>query len=461
MIPHRLGLLAVFATLLIGTACDSDDGLSGDDDIKEDDGRRGKKGGKKGGGKGAGEQAGGDQADEDEDGFDPFAGKGKGLQRVSIDIDKHPEAVCNDGTTPVFFMRPGAEPENWVVYFKGGGSCVTEEDCKSRPKDLKSSDPWLRFDQLTENGNPASTDGKAGGILSADPEINPDLHAWNHVYMVYCSSDQWAGDRGASDATYGMHFRGRKIVHAMFDAMKDPQIVGSSTIDNASRVILGGSSAGAAGLRNNIDRVAADLKGVDVRGFSDAGITPAITPKRAGGGNDGERDKGNARIALWNPQLPLGCVKAKSAADKYLCMEGRNILTGAHISAPMFFHMDQRDPKVMGAGGDRTREMNELAREAAAEIRDTFALSTCGGGICPAAGNHIVLNGTRFNKPSVDGLSPAQVFGNWYFDRDGPKKAIDSGADDGGKGRGDGGRTGGGNSGGKGGRGGGKGGRGH
>lgn len=348
------------------------------------------------------------------------------LVRASIDADKHPDAVCNDGTTPVFYVRRGTDADKWVLWFKGGSGCGDEQGCKSRMANdptLTSSKPWMSIAQLDDKGNASSADGKAGGILSASAAQNPDFHTWNHVYMVYCSSDMWTGNRGASPETWGMHFRGEAIADAMLDAMRDASIVGEPTIDEASAVLVTGSSAGGIGARHHIDRFAGQLDGVAIKGFSDAAITPSVTPAR---GLDPELEKaaGSERLRLWGTDGQATCAAKTSEADRYLCIEGRHLVEKGYIKTPMFHHMDQLDPLVIG----RTAREDPAVRNAAAAIRATIEAS--GGGISPATGTHIVLNNNRFNKAVVDGHSPAEIFGNWYFDRKGPKVAVEMPLDD-------------------------------
>lgn len=173
------------------------------------------------------------------------------MTRYVIDQARHPQARCNDGTTPVFYHRRGVGDgvDKWVLWFKGGGSCWSEASCADRGQNLMSATPWMHDDlmELATKGNDASTDGSAGGILSPDPEVNPDFYTWNHVYMVYCSSDNWAGTRPPSAQTGNLHFAGHYITDAIMDALQDPTRIGTSTLREATQILLTGSSAGAGG----------------------------------------------------------------------------------------------------------------------------------------------------------------------------------------------------------------------
>ena len=47
-----------------------------------------------------------------------------------------PDALGNNGTTPVMYVRPGgadgADRYRWVIYLQGGGSCTTGNECLQR-----------------------------------------------------------------------------------------------------------------------------------------------------------------------------------------------------------------------------------------------------------------------------------------------------------------------------------------
>jgi len=365
------------------------------------------------GGGGGGPRSGGDDA--------PGPGEpvpGGAFRRFEIDAKTHPNAVCNDGTVPVFYLSRGSESDKWVIWFKGGAACGDEASCRARSPALSSSTPWRRIDTLGDKSNPdTSEDGKAGGILSSSASVNPDFHAWNRVYVVYCSSDEWIGTRKASPESFGMHFEGRNIALAIVDALKDGAAVGRPTLEEGTKVILAGSSAGGNGVRANIDLLASKLGGMDVKGFADAGITPEVTPVRGAGGEEGKK----ARLALWQGEGDASCVAALGASEAWRCSEGITLVTGGHISTPTFHHQDQRDPKIMGSRSDRSADP-AVARETAEEIRD--AMRGLSGAFCPAFGNHILANDDKFTNLRVDGVSAADLFGNWYFGRSGPKVLI-------------------------------------
>lgn len=49
------------------------------------------------------------------------------------------------------------------------------------------------------------------GIFDRNESLSP-LHNVNKVYIGYCTSDAYMGDRPASKETYGWAFRGQRVV---------------------------------------------------------------------------------------------------------------------------------------------------------------------------------------------------------------------------------------------------------
>jgi O-palmitoleoyl-L-serine hydrolase len=85
------------------------------------------------------------------------------------------------------------------------------------------------------------------GIFEEDPTRSP-FHSANKVYVAYCTSDGWVGDAAASQETWGYHFRGQRVLRS---ALSDLVSRGKLTVN--SSILLGGGSAGARGMMNNVD----------------------------------------------------------------------------------------------------------------------------------------------------------------------------------------------------------------
>lgn len=360
----------------------------------------------------------------DAEGSDPARGDRAAMLRHRVDRATHPEAVCNDGTTPVFYHRPGVGEgvDRWVVWFKGGGSCRDEETCAERGPTLVSSRPWMRdrLRTLLPKGNENSADGTAGGILDPDPSVNPDFHAWNHVYLVYCTSDAWAGTATATLDGRRWAFHGHFVVDAMFDALEDPDVVGAPSLAGASRILLTGSSGGGNGLRNNLDRLAERLSYADVRGVGDAALIPRV--RRADRAEEARRLE--AEYRLWRPRVDESCAAA-AGNEPQRCLRGTYLVENGHLETPVFHHQDQRDPVFVRSLDRGDPADRRLLRETARAIRELLA--PVPGAFVPREGHHIILNHPRFNRVRVEGHTMAEVLGNWYLGRPGPTNVIAEG----------------------------------
>ena len=135
---------------------------------------------------------------------------------------------------------------------------------------------------LVSSNNPFYTEQKAfGGIFNPSPELNPDFYNWTHVYLMYTSSDVWSGDRKASAETGDFYFRGKRILTAVLEDLMDPTLIHGPNLSLATEVLFGGVSAGAQGVKQNIDLVAQILSPVPVRGIDDSNFFPLPTDPAA------------------------------------------------------------------------------------------------------------------------------------------------------------------------------------
>ncbi|MEM7129290.1 MAG: pectin acetylesterase-family hydrolase [Chloroflexota bacterium] len=345
------------------------------------------------------------------------------LDRYDIDQAAHPKALYNNGTTPLFYFRRGVGTgaDKWVFYFQGGGTCFDEDSCDGRLPNLTGAGPW------NTPGNLVLYAGKrADGIFNPDPAKNPDFYNWNHVFMVYASSDSWAGDGDVIIDGNTWHFRGHSIVNAIFDAVRDPNIIGTPNLTNASAVLLAGSSAGASGMRHNIDRLVTFLNnnGIqDVRAIGDASISPTVTDEQ----QQANDVLGALRITTQNLQLDESCVAANPTAPEQ-CIMGSFLLDHDHIHNEMFTHQDQLDGPAL-----KNRGLSECDPAAVQPLSDFGAeirriLAAEAGAFSPRTGNHILITGDRFYGLGIDTpngvVTMVDVVGNWYFNRGNPVNVI-------------------------------------
>ena len=234
-----------------------------------------------------------DLVDSGYDTAQPAPVRPEALQGFYIDNGRYPKAVCNDGSTPIFYMRPGVNEgqDRWVLWFEGGGSCFSVETCTERWQSERNQMSTCVGEDCTDYA--ADTEKIKSGILSALVEENPHLHEWNHVLLNYCSSDAWLGQREAplNAGPLSLYFRGHHVAEAVLSTLlEEPVAAGYPTLSDASAVILSGSSAGGTGMRGHVDAFADRLAFADVHGLSDSTMVPIVIEA-------GDRDEHGATAA--------------------------------------------------------------------------------------------------------------------------------------------------------------------
>jgi hypothetical protein len=206
------------------------------------------------------------------------------LQRVDLDPAVSPHARCNDGTPATFYFRPGTTPagrERWVIQLQGGGCCRSGDSCAQRWCSVDSNFGTTHMSSLD-----APADGiRADGILEEAPGFANPLATWNHVFVRYCSSDNWSGDTGplvvsghdpvsGAAIQYTIEQNGRAILDAVVKQLRRDGTPALSyrfgeggtlpDLDTARAVVLAGASAGGGGVANNADYLGGVLRAHNV-----------------------------------------------------------------------------------------------------------------------------------------------------------------------------------------------------
>lgn len=192
------------------------------------------------------------------------------LSLVTIPLTQYPNAVCNDGSPGIFYVRPGTgtNRNKWVIHTQGGGNCRSYGDCWDR---------WCgRQGNLPYKANKMSTDFNADGDVDLPDHVRAegmasgaagnDFADWSHVWMYYCSSDSWMGrnsavthvDPAAVGPSYTIAYRGHTILAAARAMLRpgvtaDDDEITMPPLDDATDVIFSGTSAGAKGAIENVD----------------------------------------------------------------------------------------------------------------------------------------------------------------------------------------------------------------
>ena len=245
-----------------------------------------------------------------------------------------PRAVCNDGSPALYYFSPSAKGSSaWVVHLQGGGACVSAEQCaENEARYVAQGQPW-HFSSTPSK----PFFGVAAGTILSDAE-SPLLGDANAVYVWYCSSDAWVGDRGASDETGGRHFRGARIVDAVFDDLFDARGLGAAGEETV--VFFAGSSAGGRGVAQHADRVAARVRErsggrvlavIDSALYLDDMPLPADAPQAEDGTEPGASTPwaeayARAQLAFAHGRVSEGCAARFGGEDAWKCYVGEDAL---------------------------------------------------------------------------------------------------------------------------------------
>lgn len=340
-------------------------------------------------------------------------GKGVGsmaLTQVEDAIAR--EAVCNDGTPAKYYFRAGNGQGQfaWVIHLQGGGFCFDNASCEQRRSERASF--------LTSRGLPANRQGD--GLQSISNSRPNEFSAANHVFVHYCSSDLWSGNRAATSDTSGRHFRGARIFEAVIEDLMNPAITPQPNLSRAQQIVLSGSSAGGAGVMVHLDSLSNRLPSASIWGINDAGwfvdmdpLIPSVpSPSQAA----------SQGYAYWNGRVDASCASDHRGSEG-LCYLGP--VAYPYIRAPIFVQIAQFDgPQLVGLGVRPPVQQEEraYALEFAQAVRNS--LRPVGAAFSPATQTHGLLLGRQFWDLRIEGVSLQEAIANWIFDRRGPTKLI-------------------------------------
>lgn len=184
------------------------------------------------------------------------------FEAVSLGPAEYPMAKCLDGSDYVYFHRKAtteAAADKWVFHIQGGGWCPNAEDCAGRAATyLGSSVSGCKGCTNSSTQDIEVMEGCEGNrwcgpLLSDSPATNPIAHDWNAVVVRYCDGASFTGSAGSPLEHNGqsLFFRGQYNLQGVFADLTKSRALGS-----ASRVIIGGDSAGGLATFLHLDRMA-------------------------------------------------------------------------------------------------------------------------------------------------------------------------------------------------------------
>ena len=289
-------------------------------------------------------------------------------QTIFANLSVTPHAVCNDGSPAVFLYRHGygAAASRWVIYLAEGGQCSSQAECLQRqltqPVTDLSSTPYLNG---TEKPYPFA------GLMSPDPAQNPDFYDANLVQVLYCSSDEWMGEKDgnaamtsaqilASDNSDNWYFDGHAIVQAVIQMLQQ-----NYGLNNASDVLFTGGSAGAYGVFMNANYVSGLLP-LQTRfaALADSAYSPSNFPDYdpATGGQAPLPDVLVTNMVqgqtYWNSVGDFDCAwasnQAGNGANNLACDYPDVLAQNGSYQIPLFIRAGYQDHYIMGQYGITT-----------------------------------------------------------------------------------------------------------
>ena len=229
-------------------------------------------------------------------------------------------------------------------------------------------------------------------------------------------------------SAYGYEFRGQAILNAVLADLQTNKGLGSG-----AKLLLAGCSAGARGAMVNLDRVAAAMPNVEVRGLLDSGLWIDAAPS----------DPSTTKSLLEETQLVYGFANpgaviseacaAAYAGEEYKCMFGQYRLP--FVRTPYFANEAQFDSfqVTYDLGGSPPQygyavQWADSFQQAMLSV--VQALPTAdqpqSGMFSSVCLLHCVTNGPDFWTVTVNGESLQSAVAKWYFSGVAPQRVVDT-----------------------------------
>ena len=369
-----------------------------------------------------------------------------GAEACYIDTAIDPQALCNDGTVPAFWYRPGigAGVNQWVIWLQGGGTCDDQTSCTQRGTKVQAAR------ELTSNGF-AATPGQ--GLISPKPSMNPSLHEANTVLIHYCTSDSWTGNHLATvpwdprNSLTGWNFDGRRVALAAVKSVAEL----APSLASATQIILGGDSSGGIGVVLTFNDIVPLLPaGASKLLTSDAGFTLDIgqfdktlpAPYIYQGHPNLFETDIQTRLSYWNARGDAVCdAKAVSRQQHADCDDTSYVLQHGFITVPTFVSIslldeaqvtDQLCPSLYGFCPTPSNPSSQPGIYAAA-FAQRMAVRVQGTGTqaiytaySPDQYLHVITNldstfPTPYQFPSGN-IAPRDAFDAWLANPTGPRQ---------------------------------------
>jgi hypothetical protein len=368
-----------------------------------------------------------------------------------------PQAVCNDGSVGAFYMHTASDPSMsnvWLIYLEG--ACRTQRKafsalicvCGCAPPARPAGGDWCYSAQscgerfrvspqfMSSNGWPGEI--SLGGIMSENPDKSPWAGV-NKAYLGYCSSDAWIGDVAASTETFGIAFRGQRIVSATLQFLVSNHGMGSVP---GTRILFAGCSAGSRGALFTADYVlpmlvtmGVDPTFVEVQAMFDSPLWVDVLPITGATGPIMPLEtQTQAVLALVGATNRLGptCAMAYPGTESWKCLYGQYrlpfvetpfVLNAAQFDRFQLPYNEGGNPPYTAAGLAYAASFQAAVRTALAPL--PTAAQNGSDVFSSACFHHCVTDETTFWGLKVANVSFRDLAGAWFFQRRAPLRIVE------------------------------------
>lgn len=337
-------------------------------------------------------------------------------------------AVCLDGSAPAVYFKPADTAKDpsaatkWVLFLKGGGWCVNPTSCAERSRTTIGSSKNLP-QQFSFTG-----------YMDSDPMENPTFHNFNRVILWYCDGAMFASDRedpvsvqDPEDPSKNvtLYFRGRRVLDYMLEELQGPRF----GMDNATEVLLGGTSAGGTATYLLADHVAGRMPS-SVTKFRAVPVSGLMTAHLNVFGDPGFIGEMQSLSELHNTSGAPGCLAAMPAGEQWKCVFAN--YSYAYSKTPFFVMQSVLDSQNVRQWADDTvlacastnynrctpeniGVLKTLYHDFMKDLRTTPKFSGAGeGGFLETCSSHMGQAGFGFTHWKLLDTTPQGALGLWW-----------------------------------------------
>ena len=188
-----------------------------------------------------------------EDGFQP--GKYGLWQGITLD-EASTGAKCGNGTPYKFFVNRVADNNNYLIYLEGGGACWDYESCTGQTGIRGARNPNGIPDDYMRKLESSLVSPFVFRLHYAD---HPQPQDWNLVYVPYCTGDVYSGDKTAVYESPESNVEPLTWHHNGFKNMRAVTAWLRENMQQPTRMMMTGCSAGGTGSLVNYHLMRRDL----------------------------------------------------------------------------------------------------------------------------------------------------------------------------------------------------------